>query len=75
MDRQRIKSLSDLDLVRLYEDWSEDAYAAGFMDPSEGICRQFVEYLLLRNEQVLFVPDYAVGMVATVRSILEEQPQ
>ena len=37
--------LTDYQVVQLYRVWSEDAYCAGFMSPSEGTVKSFREWL------------------------------
>ena len=37
--------MDDNEIVTLYEEWSERFWAAGFMDPSKGMVRQFRDWL------------------------------
>ena len=36
---------TDREVIGLYEEWSDECYAAQFMDPSPGLVRQFREWL------------------------------
>ena len=36
---------SDMEILRLYRQWSEEFYAAGFLSPTEETVREFREWL------------------------------
>ena len=42
---------SDVELVNLYSEWSEEYYAAGFLIPDESRCRDFVRWLNRRDSE------------------------
>ena len=59
---------TDIELVRLYEEWSEEAYAAGFMVPDAHSVQQFRGWLHWRDKQPLReLHDYETEMLAEYR--------
>lgn len=40
----RMPTQEEAELLAAYREWSEDAYAAGFMNPDEATVRQFIEH-------------------------------
>jgi len=45
IDDSDTPNMTDRQILQLYSEWSEDAYAAGFISPSEETVRRFREWL------------------------------
>jgi hypothetical protein len=67
-----VKQYTDSDLLRLYSQWSEEAYAAGFIDPTESSVRSFLNWLMRIPEEIEPVEDYEFEMLKIAREQLKE---
>lgn len=67
---------TDTELIRAWEFWSEEYYAAGFMSPMDGFVDGFMRWLRSDASREYFgersLGDYEIEMLQKVRARLKE---
>ena len=71
MTSERTAHMPDEELLRLYGEWSEGAYAASFISPSTATVREFREWLLgiTRQSRDRILENYEREMLRLYREL------
>ena len=70
MTLYELRKLTDGQVLRLYRDWSESTYCAGFTSPSPKTVGHFIEHLTRSPSECPIQWEYEAKMIAMFRSLL-----